>query len=104
MQIGKSVSWGNNLKCQSLFFGKNKKNITKLPSAEFAQRVIKVKEDPGKNIFVDINQTVVCIINTIKIMFNKPLLPNTRYIFRVLTDIYLNQVCGQKLSLPLYTW
>ena len=28
--------------CQSLFIGKNKKNIIKLFSAEFAQRVVKV--------------------------------------------------------------
>ena len=31
------------MKCQSLFSGKNKKNIINLLSAEFAQRVIKVK-------------------------------------------------------------
>ena len=31
------------MKCQILFFGKNKKNITNLSSAEFAQRVMKVK-------------------------------------------------------------
>ena len=32
------------MKCPVLFFGKNKKNIINLSSAEFAQRVVKVKE------------------------------------------------------------
>ena len=32
------------MKCQSLFSGKNKKNIINLLSAEFAQRVVKVKQ------------------------------------------------------------
>ena len=32
------------MKCQILFSGENKKNITNLPTAELAQRVIKVKE------------------------------------------------------------
>ena len=31
------------MKCQILFSGKNKKNITNLSSAELAQRVVKVK-------------------------------------------------------------
>ena len=31
------------MKCQILFSGKNKKNIINLPSAENAQRVVKVK-------------------------------------------------------------
>ena len=31
------------MKCQILFSGKNKKNITNLSSAELAQRVLKVK-------------------------------------------------------------
>ena len=31
------------MKCQILFSGKNKKNITNLPSAELAHRVVKVK-------------------------------------------------------------
>ena len=31
------------MKCQILFSGKNKKNITKLSSAELAKRVVKVK-------------------------------------------------------------
>ena len=31
------------MKCQILFSGNNKKNIINLPSAEFAQRVVKVK-------------------------------------------------------------
>ena len=31
------------MKCQILFSGKNKKNILNLPSAENAQRVVKVK-------------------------------------------------------------
>ena len=31
------------MKCQILFFGKNKKNIISLLSAENAQRVVKVK-------------------------------------------------------------
>ena len=30
------------MKCQTLFSGKNKKNITILPSAEFSKRVINV--------------------------------------------------------------
>ena len=33
------------MKCQILFSGKNKKNIINLPSAENAQRVVKVKVD-----------------------------------------------------------
>ena len=33
------------MKCQILFFGKNKKNIINLSSAENAQRVVKVKTD-----------------------------------------------------------
>ena len=33
------------MKCQILFFRKYKKNITKLSSAELAQRVVKVKND-----------------------------------------------------------
>ena len=32
------------MKCQSLSSGKNKKNIVNLPSAEFAHRMVKVKE------------------------------------------------------------
>ena len=32
------------MKCQILFFGKNKKNITILLSVEFAQRMLKVKK------------------------------------------------------------
>ena len=32
------------MKCQILFSGKNKKNIINLPSAENAQRVVKVKQ------------------------------------------------------------
>ena len=32
------------MKCQILFSGKNKKNIISLPSAENAQRVVKVKQ------------------------------------------------------------
>ena len=32
------------MKCQILFSGKNKKNIINMPSAENAQRVVKVKE------------------------------------------------------------
>ena len=39
------------MKCQILFSGKNKKNIINLPSAENAQRVVKVKHHahfPGK--------------------------------------------------------
>ena len=38
------------MKCQILFSGKNKKNIINLPSAENAQRVVKVKAQcvPGK--------------------------------------------------------
>ena len=31
------------MKCQNLFYGKNKKNIINVSSAEFAQRVVKVK-------------------------------------------------------------
>ena len=31
------------MRCQSLFLGKNKKNITNLLSAELAKRVVKVK-------------------------------------------------------------
>ena len=31
------------MKCQSLFSGKNKSNISKLTSAEFAQRVVNIK-------------------------------------------------------------
>ena len=31
------------MKCQNLFSGKNKKNMINLWSAEFAQRMIKVK-------------------------------------------------------------
>ena len=39
------------MNCQILFSGKNKKNIISLPSAENAQRVVKVKlfkMSPGK--------------------------------------------------------
>ena len=32
------------MKCQILFFGKHKKNITNLSSAELAKRVVKVKQ------------------------------------------------------------
>ena len=32
------------MKCQMLFSGKNKKNITKLLSAELAKRVVKVNK------------------------------------------------------------
>ena len=32
------------MKCQTLFSGKNKKNIVNLSSAELAQRVVKVKQ------------------------------------------------------------
>ena len=32
------------MKCQILFSGKNKKNIINLPSAENAQRVVKVND------------------------------------------------------------
>ena len=32
------------MKCQNLFSGKNKKNIINLPSAKFAQRVVKVNK------------------------------------------------------------
>ena len=32
------------MKCQILFSGKNKKNIINLSSAEFAQRMVKVKQ------------------------------------------------------------
>ena len=32
------------MQCQSLFSGKNKKNIINLSSAEFAQRMVKVKD------------------------------------------------------------
>ena len=35
------------MKCQILFSGKNKKNIINLPSAENAQRVVKVNGDVG---------------------------------------------------------
>ena len=31
------------MKCRILFSGKNKKNVTTLPSAELAKRVVKVK-------------------------------------------------------------
>ena len=31
------------MKCQVLFFGKNKKNTDNLSSAELAQRVVKIK-------------------------------------------------------------
>ena len=31
------------MKCQGLFSGKNKKNVISLPSAEFAQSVVKVE-------------------------------------------------------------
>ena len=31
------------MKCQNLFSGKNKQNINNLSSAEFAQRVVKLK-------------------------------------------------------------
>ena len=33
------------MKCQILFSGNNKKNITNLSSAEYAQRVVKVNND-----------------------------------------------------------
>ena len=33
------------MKCQILFSGKNKKNIINLPSAENAQRVVKVNKE-----------------------------------------------------------
>ena len=36
------------MKCQSLFSGKNKKNIIRLSSAEIAQRVFKDNETPIK--------------------------------------------------------
>ena len=42
------------MKCQSLFSGKNKKNIIKLSSSEFVQRVLKIilaTKKPTKNIF-----------------------------------------------------
>ena len=39
------------VKCESLFSGKNKKNIVNLSSAEFARRVVKVKADYLKKIF-----------------------------------------------------
>ena len=32
------------MKCQSLFSGKNKKNIANLSSAELAQRVVKIRD------------------------------------------------------------
>ena len=32
------------MKCQSLFSGKNKKNIMSLSSAELAQRVVKIND------------------------------------------------------------
>ena len=36
------------MKCQILFSGKNKKNIANLSSAEFAQRVVKVRKVVNK--------------------------------------------------------
>ena len=36
------------MKCQILFPGKNKKNITNLLSAELAQEVVKVKQAPER--------------------------------------------------------
>ena len=33
------------MKCERLFPGKSKKNISNLPSAELAQRAVKVKEE-----------------------------------------------------------
>ena len=49
LQFLNSLDWGYpgeetiGLKCQSQFSGKNKKNIINMSSAEFAQRVAKVK-------------------------------------------------------------
>ena len=45
------------MKCQILFSGKNKKNIINLPSAENAQRVVKVKDK--KDIFKSINRILI---------------------------------------------
>ena len=39
------------MKCQILFSGKNKKNIINLPSAENAQRVVKVKAEIESDLF-----------------------------------------------------
>ena len=44
------------MKCQILFSGKNKKNIINLPSAENAQRVVKVKILRGMENSADLNQ------------------------------------------------
>ena len=47
------------MKCQILFSGKNKKTIMSLSSAEFANRVVKVKvnSSPGEFAAMPQNQT-----------------------------------------------
>ena len=41
------------MKCQNLFSGKSKKNIINLPSAEYSQRVVKVKHHAVGKRFLD---------------------------------------------------
>ena len=40
------------MKCQSLLFGKNKKNIITLLSVEFVQRVVKVTDSPNQTVWL----------------------------------------------------
>ena len=45
------------MKCQILFSGKNKKTITSLSSAEFANRVVEVKVNSSEFAAMPQNQT-----------------------------------------------
>ena len=63
------------MKCQSLFSGKNRKNIAKLLSAELAQRVVEIKDydislpgnkrRPLKQLLAKLTSTTVGVNNNI---------------------------------------
>ena len=57
------------MKCQSLFSGKNKKNIINLSSAEFAQRVVKVKLIAISPMFLLTFSAAVTVLEMITIYF-----------------------------------
>ena len=61
------------MKCQILFSGKNKKNIINMPSAENAQRVVKVKLYYIRNHAIMncvIKKIPVCYKQVFPIMYN----------------------------------
>ena len=73
------------MKCQILFSGKNKKNITNLSSTELAQRVVKVnfasRNLMGQSWNVSFIQHVSSLTSSVKICFKNLIIEDIKLIY-----------------------